>query len=132
MSDLLKNIIEDPCIQNLQHRHYTSVHIAVLVLRGKIIAQAHNKIGSRSRGSGYSSYSIHAEKNVLKNLGDYEKMRGADMYVFRIGRGTNSHMAMNSKPCYACELFLNKCIRKYGLKNIYYTQGNDNLGQKCL
>ena len=28
---------------------------------------------------------------------------------------------INSKPCCDCECFLNKCMNKYGLKNVYYT-----------
>ena len=111
----------DPRTQKLEHTHITSLHQAVLVRRGKIIAQATNKIGTRSKGVGYSNCTIHAEKNVVKHLGDYSKMKGADMYVMRRGRGENNTKLMNSKPCPDCELFLQKCIRKYGLRNVYYT-----------
>ena len=69
----------------------------------------------------YSDYTIHAEKNVVKHLGDYSKMKGSDMYVMRRGRGENNTTLMNSKPCPDCELFLQKCMRKYGLRNVYYT-----------
>ena len=48
-------------------------------------------------------------------------MKGADMYVMRRGRGENNTTLMNSKPCPDCELFLQKCMRKYGLRNVYYT-----------
>ena len=40
----------DPRTQKLEHAHITSLHQAILVRRGKIIAQATNKIGSRSKG----------------------------------------------------------------------------------
>ncbi len=101
------------------------VHIAVLVGRGgKILAAAPNKSGSRSKGSGYSDYSIHAEKNVIKQLGDISKLRGADMYVMRISSNREKEgleKFMCSKPCRDCTLFLEKCMREYGLKNVYYT-----------
>jgi Cytidine and deoxycytidylate deaminase zinc-binding region len=101
--------------------HSTSVHMAILVLRGKIIAEATNKVGTRSRGSGYSNVTIHAEKNVVKQLGDTAKLKNADMYVMRCGKGENCGTFVNSKPCADCEYFLNKCMRKYGLRNVYYT-----------
>jgi hypothetical protein len=44
--------------------------MAVIVKRGQILAEATNNYGSRSRGSGYSKSSIHAERNVVKQLGD--------------------------------------------------------------
>lgn len=104
------------------------VHVAVVVYRGKIIAEATNRIGYRSEG--YSTYyntavrekrNIHAEENVVRVLGDYNKLRDADMYIMRLGRGENAENFINSKPCAKCECFLNKCMRKYGLRNVYYT-----------
>tara|TARA_Y100000992_G_C21056461_1_gene392097 strand:- start:150 stop:521 length:372 start_codon:yes stop_codon:yes gene_type:complete len=111
----------DPRTKKLEHTHITSLHKAMLVKRGKIIAEATNKIGSRSKGSGYSYSTIHAEKNVIKKLGDTRKIKGADMYVMRRGRGENIDKLMNSKPCPQCERFLQKCMDKYGLNNVYYT-----------
>jgi hypothetical protein len=91
------------------------------VKRGKIIADATNRVGSRSMGSGYSERTIHAEKNVIKKLGDISQLRGADMYVIRHGRSENSDGFLCSKPCHDCQQFLEKCMREYGLKNVYYT-----------
>ena len=101
-----------------------SLHVAVIALRGKVLATATNRNGSRSSGSGYSSHSIHAEKNVVKQLGDISKLRGADLYVMRISKDhkkLNSNRFMPSKPCEECQLFLEKCMREYGLKNVYFT-----------
>ena len=123
MCDIIERFRNDPHIQRIQDKHCISIHVAILALRGKIIAHAHNKIGTRSRGSGYSTCSIHAEKNVVKEIGDYSKIRGANMYVFRLGRGDKSDVLMNSKPCPECEIFLNKCISKYGLNKVYYSSG---------
>ena len=118
-----RNILEffqtDPKTRMLRERHYASIHKAVLVKRGQIIADASNNYGSRSRGSGYSRSSIHAEKNVVKVLGDVHKLRGADMYVMRFSR-TPEMDFVRSTPCPACRVFLEKCIKEYGLKNVYY------------
>ena len=101
-------------------KHNASLHRAVLVKRGNIIAEATNNYGSRSRGSGYSRSSIHAEKNVVKALGDIHKMKGADMYIMRFSR-TRDMTLVRSTPCSACQIFLEKCMKEYGLKNVYYT-----------
>ena len=118
---IIEQFRNDPRTTKMRLSHITNVHIAILVLRGKIIAEATNRIGSRSKGSGYSHCTIHAEKNVVKELGDLSKLRDADMYVMRCGRGENKEKFINSKPCSDCEYFLQKCMRKYGLKNVYYT-----------
>ena len=117
---ILNAFLEDPRRARLANKHRTSVHMAVIVKRGKILAQATNQLGSRSRGSGYSKYTIHAEKNVVKELGDISKLRGADLYVMRISK-TEEPTHLTSKPCHECECFLQKCMRIYGLKNVYYT-----------
>ena len=98
-----------------------NVHIALIVQHGRILAEATNKEGTRSRGSGYSTLTIHAERNVVKQLGNIERLRDADLYVMRCGTGDNAGKFMPSKPCPECECFLYKCMRKYGLRNVYYT-----------
>ena len=120
-SQIIEQFRNDPRINKLRQSHVTSVHIAIIVSRGKIIAEATNRLGSRSKGCGYSNYTIHAERNVVKVLGDYNKLRDADIYVMRCGKGVNAFNFINSKPCSECECFLNKCIKKYGLNKIYYT-----------
>jgi hypothetical protein len=122
--NILETFLSDPRTMNLRDGRETSVHIAVLVKRGKVIAQAANKIGSRSRGCGYSDYTIHAERNVVKMLGDISQIKGADMYVMRITKDRKKSgfdQFMGSKPCSSCQCFLEKCIREYGLKNVYFT-----------
>jgi hypothetical protein len=107
----------------LKYAHNGSIHVAVLMKRGKIIAQATNEFGSRSRGSGYSDRSIHAERNVVKEIGNIQNIRGAEMYVVRLSRNVNCTDSpfAGSKPCAECAVFLGKCMREYGLKNVYYT-----------
>jgi hypothetical protein len=120
---LLDQIISNPRTINLRYAHFASIHVATLIKRGKIIAQATNGFGSRSRGSGYSQSSIHAEKNVIKELGNIHEMAGATMYVVRISRNPLSEgndQFKNSTPCPQCKVFLDKCMREYGLKNVFY------------
>lgn len=118
-STIIDKFMDDPRANKKRASHRTFVHIAAIVLRGKIIAEATNKIGSRSSGCGYSDYTIHAERNVIKQLGDLSKLRGADLYVLRQHRSDPKFL--NSKPCPDCTIFLEKCMREYGLKNVYYT-----------
>lgn len=108
-------------------------HIAAIVKRGKVIAIAANRVGTRSRGSGWSDCTIHAERSVVKALGDIRKLKGATMYVIRIPpdlTGSGKPLPFKpdpelreSKPCSDCQIFLEKCMRKYGLVRVIYTKG---------
>jgi len=125
-ASILEEFLSDPKTTNLAEcdRKRYSLHVAVIALRGKVLATATNKNGTRSMGSGYSTHSIHAEKNVVKQLGDISKLRGADMYVMRISRDSQkirTEKFLCSKPCDECQAFLEKCMREYGLKNVYFT-----------
>jgi len=118
---IFEHILSNKRIRSLKHAHCTSIHVAIIIKRGKILAEATNAIGSRSKGSGYSSHTIHAERNVIKDIGNINNLRGATMYVIRISRGDMSSPIQGSKPCVDCTLFLHKCMDKYGLKNVLYT-----------
>ena len=124
MDAIVLALIQDKAIENLVTSHNTSIHVALLIKRNKVIAVATNKIGSRSRGAGWSDCTIHAEKNVVKELGNFELLRGATMYVFRISRCKNKvgrEKIQNSEPCHDCHIFLQKCIQKYGLRKVFYS-----------
>ena len=106
---------ESPC---KNHRtHNTFLHVAAIVKRGKVLATAQNRIGSRSKGCGYSNYTIHAEKSVVKKLGDVSLLKDATLCVWRV----SSMSVLPSKPCSDCHKFLQKCMREYGLKSVQYT-----------
>jgi Cytidine and deoxycytidylate deaminase zinc-binding region len=125
-ASILEEFLSDPRTTNLTEfdKKRYSLHVAVVVLRGKVLATATNRNGTRSMGSGYSTHSIHAEKHVVKQLGDISKLRGADMYVMRISRDAqkiHKEKFLCSKPCDECQAFLEKCMREYGLKNVYFT-----------
>lgn len=122
---VLDTIVSNQRILNLRYAHFASIHVAVLMKRGKIVAEATNGFGSRSRGSGYSQSSIHAERNVIKEFGNIYDLKGAEMYVVRISRNYKSEgceQFIGSEPCCQCKVFLEKCMREYGLKNVYYMQ----------
>jgi len=98
--------------------HNTHYHQAVLVRRNKILSIGHNSVGSRSKGVGFSHQTIHAERAVVRNLGDISLLRGATLYVYRY----NAHdKLLDSKPCSECQIFLEKCIREYGLRKVVYS-----------
>jgi hypothetical protein len=121
---LLDQILSNPRTVNLRYAHFASIHVAVLMKRGRIIAEATNGFGSRSRGSGYCASSIHAERNVVKEIGNIHELKGAEMYVVRISRNKDLEIEdpfVGSKPCAQCRVFLEKCMKEYGLKNVYYT-----------
>ncbi len=121
---LLERFLEDPNTMRMRQSEVTSFHIAMLVKRGKILRIASNRVGSRSQGCGFSNYTIHAERNVVKELGDVSQLKDCDLYVMRIHRNrmTEEKTFGNSAPCRDCQLFLEKCQRRYGLRHVYYTK----------
>jgi hypothetical protein len=103
---------------NYKDVHRTSYHVARIVRRGQVIAESRNRIGSRSRGSGWDDQSLHAERAVVKSLGDISQLRGCTLEVIRL----NKHSEIrNSKPCHNCDVFLDKCMKKYGLAKVIYS-----------
>jgi hypothetical protein len=105
--------------RRLQKRHILSTHIALIVRAGRVLAMSANRPGTRSSGSGFSNMSIHAEKAVVKQLGDISALRGATLIVFRLTR--DNQQIGCSKPCPDCHAFLDKCMKKYGLLRVYYS-----------
>jgi len=106
-------------VDSVRNKHMTQTHIAIIMKRGKILEVATNAVGSRSRGAGYASRTIHAERAVIKKIGDTSKLDGAIMIVIRIMKGTSE--VGNSEPCHSCKCHLEKCIREHGLRRVYYS-----------
>jgi len=98
--------------------HSTSLHYAQIIKRNKVIAFARNSIGSRSRGCGWGDRTIHAERAVVKRLGDLSQLRGATLTVVRVNKQGE---LLSSKPCPDCERFLFKCMNEYGLRKVVYS-----------
>jgi hypothetical protein len=100
-------------------RMNTSLHIAFVYGRGGILlAMTTNRVGSRSRGAGFDKHTMHAERAVLKMVGDVSLLRGAVLVVIRAGKGGN---IMSSAPCHGCRCHLEKAFTKYGLRKVYYS-----------
>ncbi len=98
--------------------HQTHYHVATLEKGGKVLARSRNRVGSRSRGCGYSDQTIHAERAVVKALGDTSQLRGCVLIVVRINK---QNEIMCSKPCSDCKKFLEKCMKCYGLRKVVYS-----------
>jgi len=98
--------------------HNTSYHVARILRRGHVIATSRNRIGSRSKGCGWDDQSLHAERAVVKSLGDVSQLRGCTLEVVRLNKQSQ---IMNSQPCHDCEVFLDKCMKKYGLAKVVYS-----------
>ena len=98
--------------------HNTSYHYAELFLRNKLLATARNKVGTPSRGCGWSANSLHAEMAVVKKLGDMNKLDGCILVVRRLNRHNE---VLNSKPCKTCEKFLLKCMAKHKLLKVMHS-----------
>lgn len=114
--DLVRNLIS---IDSIWSKHSTQAHIAMIIKRGKIINIATNNVGSRSKGCGFETRTIHAERAVLKKMGDNTKLAGAIMIVIRIAKGTRQ--IVNSEPCHSCKCHLEKCMKEHGLRYVYYS-----------
>jgi hypothetical protein len=117
----LKEVMEDHFSFNMLYgkTNLKHVHVAFIYRRGKLLGLATNFVGSRNRGCGYDTRTIHAERAVLKKVGDVTKLDGAILIVIRIAKGTRD--IVNSEPCHSCRCHLEKCIKNYGLKTIYYS-----------
>lgn len=125
MSQLIREL-KDKVIESgaaLSKKHMTKLHIAFIIKRGKVLAMATNLPGSRKMGSGYNTRSLHAEVAVVKKIGDVRYLDGADIFVFRWNPPNSSIRGAvgNSCPCHSCNIFLKKCMKKYGLNRVYYS-----------
>jgi len=92
--------------------------------RGNIISTAFNNSIITSKDKLYSinkchNITIHAEEKALRNV-DHKKLLGAILYVVRYDILTEEDF-MNSKPCKRCTIIIEKYMKKFGLKKVYYT-----------
>ena len=97
------------------------IHAAIIIRNGKILANATNRVGNRSNGCGHSKYTIHAERNVIKKLGNKELLQGAIMVVVRLKWVDGILKFYYSEPCESCKIQLRKHMVEDGLKRVYYS-----------
>ncbi len=103
--------------------------MARITRRRKVIAEARNTIGTRSRGCGWDDQSLHAERAVVKRLGDISQLNGCTLEVVRLSK--HGHVK-NSEPCHNCRKFLQKCIKEYGLRKVLYSSDNEDEYARCV
>jgi len=111
----------------------TSLHMAFLYARsGVCIGMATNSVGSRSRGAGFSTHTIHAERAVLRAVGDVSLLRDASLVVVRISK---RGQILGSEPCHECRCHLTAAMRKHGLRRVYFSSPSasysSSLGATC-
>lgn len=89
-------------------------HGAIIVYKNKIIASGYNYICDYMN----NNYSIHAEVAAISQMFYNKKiLEFCDIYVVRIAPASYDNCLKNSKPCSTCSKF----IKKYNLRNIYYS-----------
>ena len=89
-------------------------HGAIVVYKNKIIASGFNYICDYMN----NNYSIHAEVSAISQMFHNKKLLElCDIYVVRIAPAVYGNCLKNSKPCKSCSKF----IKKYNIKNIYYS-----------
>jgi hypothetical protein len=97
----------------------TSLHVAALYGRGGVLlGLSTNRVGSRSSGAGYSKQTIHAERAVMKAVGDVSLLRGATLVVVRV---TKAGLPAYSAPCEECQAAIEAAKRKYGLRRVIHS-----------
>jgi len=94
--------------------------------KGNIISTAYNKTLNLSseklkKFDKNNKVSRHAEENALFKV-DKRKLFGAKLYVVRtVSLNENENILLNSKPCEKCKNIIEKYMKKFGLKKVYYT-----------
>jgi len=117
----IHNLLETHGSKCFEDSGITHTHVAFILQNGKPIASATNRTGSRSNGCGYANYTIHAERAVIKKLGDKDRLAGAILIVVRLKRVEGGFKLYYSEPCSDCKLQLQKHMAEDGLKRVYYS-----------
>lgn len=73
-------------------------------------------------------FSIHAEMDALINCKNKKELNGASMYIVRIDpyEKNKNDRFMNAYPCNNCYIKLKSVMKKYGLKNVFFTVQKSN------
>jgi tRNA(Arg) A34 adenosine deaminase TadA len=117
------SIIVNEALNLAKNSNMRSKHGSIIIdKKGNVISSAWNTatVGNSNVDERYKNgekISRHAEENVLR-FADHRKLQGARLYVVRCGQ---DNKPLNSKPCDRCMAIINSCMKKYGLKVVYYT-----------
>ncbi len=109
----------DSCIYPHESRYTKcsrlhSHHVAIIFQGRKVLAIGHNRVRSRN---GNHQWTIHAEADAVRQLGDVSKLRGARMVVVRL---TPTGLSC-SAPCHSCAVLIEKCQREYGMLGLLHS-----------
>ena len=127
LSKISDKIIES-AIDTAKNSDMRCKHACIVVdKKGNIITSRSNKSLSVSNNiltskdfDKSTKVSRHAEENALRNT-DPKKLKDATLYVIRLNINDNTKPFLNSKPCCKCTKIIHSCMRKYGLKKVFYS-----------
>jgi tRNA(Arg) A34 adenosine deaminase TadA len=120
----LKHAYETAKKSDMEHKH----GCIIVDNKGNIISSGYNKFLNvpkdklqKFNKNTNIKISKHAEEMALKNA-DPKKLFGAKLYIVRINlQHFNNNPFMCSKPCKRCTAIIESCMKKCGLKIVYYT-----------
>ena len=110
----LRRILSEDYSDHIQHRH-----AAVVVKAGRVLSIGRNRNKTHPESilveeGQQITKTIHAELDAISRVKNKDQLRGATIYVARLGR--NGHPGM-SCPCKMCQQLINK----HGLKRAVFT-----------
>ena len=110
----LKRILSEEYSDHIQHRH-----AAIIVKSGRVLSIGRNRNKTHPESIFIEegeriAKTIHAELDAISRVKNKEQLKGATIYVARLGR--NGHPGM-SCPCKMCQ----ELIDKYELKRAVFT-----------
>ena len=111
----LRKIESEDFSEEIQQRH-----VAVIAKAGRILAVGRNRNKTHPESITLDENgdrilkSIHAELDAIFKVKNKEQLKGATIYVARLGRGGDPGM---SCPCTMCQALINR----YGLKRAVFT-----------
>ena len=110
----LRRILSEDYSEHIQHRH-----AAVIVKSGRVLSVGRNRNKTHPDSVLYEGgekilKTIHAELDAISRVKNKEQLKGATIYVARLGR--NGHPGM-SCPCKMCQ----QLIDRHHLKRAVFT-----------
>lgn len=110
----VRRILGEKYSDHIQHRH-----AAVVVKAGRVLAVGRNRNKTHPDSVLYEEgetilKTIHAELDAISKVKNKDQLKGATIYVARLGRAGEPGM---SCPCKMCQ----DLISKYGFKKAVYT-----------
>lgn len=97
-------------------------HVSLLLYGGKIVSIGTNLLKTDTFAYKLYKYAyIHSELAAIKKCPHGIPIEDCKIFNFRLSK--NSDRFLMCKPCHSCT----KLIDAYGIKEVYYTDNNNNL-----